>query len=148
MKYIISLSLIISCLSIIGLNNIKKSSINYQVNNDTTKITKKPVAGFFKVYEIKKLKKAYVIEVYNTKDSIGHTIVSLKSNRKCSKMDKIKVGNIYKLQLTPYFDTDTMPGDLAYPIVINGIKILIRPKGANVYTTSNLSGLCFLVSQP
>lgn len=141
MKYIISLSIIISCLSILGSNNIKKSSINYQINNDTTRITKRPVTGFFKVYEIKKLKMAYIIEVY---DSVSRTIVSLKSNSKCSKIDKIKVGNSYKFELTPYFNIDTMPGDLTFPIKINGIEILIRPKGINIYTTSNINGICFI----
>lgn len=95
----------------------------------------------FKIVAIKSIKRAYVIKALNLTDSLYYQIVSLKARR--SSHSKIKVGEVYRLVLRPYFREINMitSNRMTAVVVIDNKKIYIEGWGENTYLCDNLKGL-------
>lgn len=95
----------------------------------------------YKIDKIKHVKSVYVI--YALKDNERYKIVSIREKSK--NCNKIKVGHEYDLVLFPYFDEDDLSNSIVTHVEINGTSIsLIDDCHANIYTSTNLKGLCYL----
>lgn len=95
----------------------------------------------FKILAIKSIKRAYVIKALNLTDSLYYQIVSLKAGG--SSHSKIKVGEVYRLVLRPYFREINMitSNRMTAVVVIDNKKIYIEGWGENTYLCDNLKGL-------
>lgn len=120
----------------INLSIIEIYSQNY--NSETT---------IYKVEEIQKQKKAYIIRVYNKIENHRHIIVSLKEKDKEKRRKKIKEGKEYKMHLDKYFEKDRIIElGRALIVEIEGEEIIVRHNlwTGNIYTTPNLKGLYYI----
>jgi len=94
------------------------------------------------IVKIKKVKNFFII--YAKEKEKKYQIISkkVKSSKNCNKISK---GGSYKLLLDPYFEKDDYTRFYVTHVKIEGVLIpLDENYGRNIFSTDNLSGLCYL----
>jgi hypothetical protein len=94
-----------------------------------------------RVINIEERKQDYIIVV--VQDSIKYVMVSLKTKQKNKNCVRLKKGKEYDFLVTTYFEIDMLPWLLSDEVIVDGVKIYVPMKGANVFLTPNLKGLCY-----
>lgn len=117
------------CLSIVyGQNNIKKGD----------------EPNLVEIVKIKKLKNFFILYAKDKEKKYQIISKKVKSSKSCNKISK---GSSYKLLLIPYFEKDDYTRFYVTHVKIEGTLIpLDEDYGRNIFSTDNLSGLCYLPS--
>ena len=120
-------------LLILFLMGQKNFSQNLDISNDTTTIdtrkinSKSPINDSFplkcKIFRIKKINNAYIIDIWNEPQDYIYTIISLKS--KTQNFKKIKRGKQYEFVLLAYYPI-LRAGHILHDYTIDGVRIRFR----------------------
>jgi len=98
-----------------------------------------------KVVRVQEVDTAYIIDVYKGNNTIGYSIISLKSEKQNSK--KIKCGKQYKFVLFSYYNFIIIGNDPSYRrYIIDGILVEFESdfQTGRIVTTPNLRGLYYI----
>jgi hypothetical protein len=100
-----------------------------------------------KIFRIKKIEKAYIIDILTENREFKYTIISLKSEKQ--NLKKIKKGKLYEFTLFAYYDVIIIsdPGYRRGTVyTIKGVPITFMEdfKTGEIVTTPNLKGLYYV----